>query len=238
MVLYMDKWLGGIVLFSCFDVLMNVLKTDSFCMCMNDSFVLSLCQTTENCNYCHDSLLRSQFSFEAYYPRTIKVWKQLIFFTPPFSYRSRGAQTCGGVCRGWIYSLSSLLIKGGGRGGGGTRGYRAPGAGDVAYGLTWNIEFLLLLHFFINNILFFRHSKVICSFRFLFPFCKAFSLGKNAIQMYHHHYYHHRYVLLDGVTFPDSTGVTFSSIVNRGTRMGLHVFGTLRVRKSFAQKSG
>ena len=42
-----------------------------------------------------------------------------------------------------------------------------------------------------------------------------------------------------GSHFHDSTdfnGVAFSSIFNRVTRMGLHFFGTLRVRKSFAQK--
>ena len=39
--------------------------------------------------------------------------------------------------------------------------------------------------------------------------------------------------------FHDSTGyngVAFSSIFNRVTRTGSHFFGTLRVRKSFAQK--
>ena len=42
-----------------------------------------------------------------------------------------------------------------------------------------------------------------------------------------------------GWHFHDSTdhnGVAFSSIFNRVTRMGSHFFGTLRVRKSFAQK--
>ena len=42
-----------------------------------------------------------------------------------------------------------------------------------------------------------------------------------------------------GSHFHDSTdynGVAFSSIFNRVTRMGSHFFGTLRVRKSFAQK--
>ena len=34
----------------------------------------------------------------------------------------------------------------------------------------------------------------------------------------------------------DFNGVAFSSIFNRITRMGSHFFGTLRVRKSFAQK--
>ena len=46
-------------------------------------------------------------------------------------------------------------------------------------------------------------------------------------------------VPLDGVAFHDSTdynGVIFSSIFNRVTRMGSHFFGTLRVRKLFAQK--
>ena len=41
-----------------------------------------------------------------------------------------------------------------------------------------------------------------------------------------------------GSNFHDSTdynGVAFSSIFNRVTRMGSHFFGTLRVRKSFAQ---
>ena len=42
-----------------------------------------------------------------------------------------------------------------------------------------------------------------------------------------------------GSHFHDSTdynGVAFSSIFNRVTRMGSHFFGTLRIRKSFAQK--
>ena len=42
-----------------------------------------------------------------------------------------------------------------------------------------------------------------------------------------------------GSHFHDSTdynGVAFSSIFNRVTRMGSHFFGTLRVRKPFAQK--
>ena len=42
-----------------------------------------------------------------------------------------------------------------------------------------------------------------------------------------------------GSHFHDSTDyneVAFSSIFNSVTRMGLHFFGTLRVRKSFAQK--
>ena len=42
-----------------------------------------------------------------------------------------------------------------------------------------------------------------------------------------------------GSHFHDSTeynGVAFSSIFNKVTRMGSYFFGTLRVRKSFAQK--
>ena len=34
----------------------------------------------------------------------------------------------------------------------------------------------------------------------------------------------------------DYNGIVFSSIFNTVTRMGLHVFGTLTIRKSFAQK--